>query len=410
MFTKLLKSNNYLDIYIVSRWMYKIGNPVFIRDSDFDRFEELMKIKYPTLTIYNQSYDDDDEPVELLEKYGISDKTFIMKNTNTSRISRYIDVLLDNKSMSIRAVRTIEDAYEWFRLRNNTELIFSIKMDGINIKSLLDTNSGKLLVASSRARKEGSVLRDFTDAVLQKYPQKFKKNYISGSPGILPVYMEGFVDDIGREELNRRYSKNFVNSKTSGLSVLTGGIDSDLIDHLRIYAFSGNEGSSTLSESLTRLGDAGFNTVPYVVDTFIDNGFSSFKTWIEDKQRHLNNLAKYLGIIYDGIVVQINNWNNFEECDSDGLYSSGNIALKFGENGADIYRAKVSSIELIYGEKSKEQYSSKIFVEPFLTSDRKTIRVINGYNLDTIISNGIKAGTEIEIIYQSGCDPILKLE
>lgn len=407
MFDKLLNSGNYLDIYIVARWMYKVGNPVFQKNEDFDKFEEIIKKKYPDLKLFNQSYDDDDEPTELLIMYGISNVQEIHQ-ANTPRVERYIDILLDNRSMSIRAVRTYEEAYEWFKQHQNEELVFSIKMDGINIKSLIDTKRGELLVSASRARKENSILRDYTDTVKQKYSKRFKKNYLTDAPKILPVYAEGFVDEEGRKKLNSRYDKSFVNSKTSGSSVLINGIDEDLLEHLRIYVFSSNEGSATLEQSLKVMEKIGFETVPYIVEVFEDRGFDEFKNWVSGLQKFINDNAKEEGIIYDGVVVQVNSWERFEQHESDGMYSGGNIALKFGENEPDIYKAIVNKVELTFDGKSKEQYTAKIFINPITTYDRKTVSVISGYNLANIINKKINTGSEIEILYQSGCDPILK--
>jgi len=407
---ELMSSNNFMDIYVLARWGYKVGEPL-LNDDVFDVFEEKLKKLNPDLEIFNTSWSEDDEPIELLNKYEIS---LISEVTPVelceTGLQKYLPYLIDNKSLSIRPIRSYEMAYEWFKLFDGMFIIFSVKIDGVNMKVLLSLESGLLLAASSRGRKTDKVF-DYSVGAIQRYPNKFKKSGLRSKveSNNLLVYCEGLVVNEGREEINKRYDKKYVNEKTCGLPCLVKGIDNDLEQHLKVYAHSASTGDATMSESLASLERAGFDVVPNITEKYVDEGFDKFVEWIDEIQKRVNTLANENNLVFDGVVAQVNSFEEFNNCEYNEVYSNGNIALKFGENSCEEYEATVKDIELVFEGKSKEKYTTKLYLEPIKLSDNKILSKLQGYNLSVIVSNNIKKGSVVKILYQSQCDPILKL-
>lgn len=395
-----------IEMYILARWFYKEGKQI-MSDSSFDIFEEEIKDEFPDFTLPYTSYADDDKPVEILKKFGMLTGNDDLFSKNTTLIKNNLDMLLDNKALSIRPIRTYEEAYYWFQDNEGAELLFSPKFDGVFIKGLLDIAKGRITVAASKGRKSQTLL-DYTETVQRLYPRRLKARLLGASDGTISLKFEGLMTTKGREILNKTYNANFVNAKTSGASVLQKGATDEILRELRVLLHDIEDSSEKLSISYEQAKNIGLDPVPYELHTFKDNGFEEFKEWIDNIQDRLNCLARSMDLEFDGVVVQINSKKIFNEKDYNELYSSANIALKFGNNESAIILAKVRDIRLEFEAKSKEKHTAKIYLEPVFTNDNKRLSKVSGYNLDYIIRKGIKVGDEIEILYQSGCDPILK--
>lgn len=79
-----------LEKFIVSRWMYSIGEPI-ISDSEYTLLLAAIRSKYPDNEYVHRSWSSDPCPVDLLKKYGydwavkdiiLSDKTESIPSIN----------------------------------------------------------------------------------------------------------------------------------------------------------------------------------------------------------------------------------------------------------------------------------------------------------------------------------------
>jgi NAD-dependent DNA ligase len=389
-----------MDIYKIARYAYKIGAPIF-SDSIYDRMETVLKNMYPDERIFNTSYEDDNEPTDLLEKYNITlQGTINKKNYYVGEASSALDVL----PISQRPVRTKEDAYQWYKQHNNELICHTLKVDGISTRILMSKNTTLVQEAYSKGRTD--VVTDFTKTIKKKL-NKGMLGRIRGSEGnIILVAAEGIIDDEGVKFLSNSLTP-YKNGRSAALGILSTDIHEDVLPHLRLFAFDTSQVKSSYIEQISALEKLGFEIVPSVVDTFVDNGFESFSDWIDNITAQLHTKAIKLGIQADGVVARLDNLASYNKAGISDLYSDGSIALKFNEFQAKVYVGTVKDISFEFEGNSSENYTTKITLEPLKTDDNKTITKITGYNLSYLISKGITVGSNVNVLYQSGCYPML---
>lgn len=399
----LLSSKNYADIYTLARWAYKINVP-FLTDAVYDNFETIYKGMEPDCPLFNHSYEDDVEPTELLQKYNLS---FVKANNQTSNTVISSNIThLDTDSISQRPVRTPEEAYQWYKQFNGVTVCHSLKIDGVSVRALISGSSGQLIQATSKGRVSDT-LSDFTATVRNILPSVIYSNNNKKFSQQTLISLEGVVTNSGVPIINEIYNRDYKNGRSAALGLLGTSVDAAYKEYLKLFAFQINNSYTYYSDGLAALRDCGITTVPYRLDKFEDTGFDNFKIWINDIMKDLTSHAQELDIAADGIVARVNSNSLYSTQEESSLYSNGSIALKFGEFGPDVYDAIVENISLEFENKSSEEFTVKLYLKPFQTNDNKTIRKITGYNLKYIIDRNINVGSQIKVIYQSGCYPLI---
>ncbi len=406
-----LPEMNNLDKYILLRWLYKIGVDIAKtqRESDlmYEELESKVKEDYPYHPLINQSWADDEEPVDLIKKYNLELPEF--SNNLSVGLTKHLDVLSDYKGISIRPVRTLVDAYEWYRQFNGKKIVHSLKVDGINTKTIVRARTGEILASASKASNNSNFL-DYTEAVSDRYgylnTKKFEQNNTDISE-LLVLCGEAYVDQEGVDILREKTGYPYTTKRSAALATLRKNYVNIVDEHLHICAFMLFHNYKTVEQSLRDCRRLGLEVVPFQVTEFVDTGFENFKLWISPIITSLTQIAEDKGIPYDGVVAQVNDMSEYEK-DFGYLYNNSNIALKLNETGAEILRTKVTNIKLVQGKKSTLKFSPKLEVEPVKTRNGTVIKEITGYSLKDLVSKNIEVGSDIEIIFQSGTYPTLK--
>lgn len=166
--------------FVLARYCYRVGLPT-LSDDDYDVLEDKIRRDYydECKAYLERSYDDDPIPVKLL-------KALNMEVVYPSVPREYYDYLDEDKSNSIRAVRSYEEVWDFVNSNKGKLLHVSLKMDGVNSKSLY--KNGKYQLTLSRGRASNSL------------------DYTQGAKKILPKFIDG-------EELTKVTAECFVTKK-----------------------------------------------------------------------------------------------------------------------------------------------------------------------------------------------------
>lgn len=400
----LFNAKNPLHIYIIARWFYKCGEEL-ISDEVYTKMEDVVKLKYPDSVYLKRHWEDDPEPSELLSFYDIN---FVTEEHNSPLVEKFRNKLLFNRSFSIMPIRSYEDAYEWFKSVEGYNLIFSLKIDGINVKVLFDRATGEILVSSSRARK-GNKLIDYTDTVSRKLNGRMKLDLSKLHDKTCVGYCEAYVDFDGLPKLRDFYpTKNFKSPRSAGLSVLRVPVEEQFMKYFHLVFFKVDDYFNRLSECLDDLDLRGFETPAYITDRFEDKGFEQFKIWIDGILNDLDAYRVDNKIPCDGVVVEIDTQIDFKNRSSSETYSTGNVALKFGPWQAKSYSAVVKEIVIESSDKSKENKGVKLLIEPTMLDNFNIVDFVDASNLKKIIDRGIVPGSTIDFVYESDSNCVLK--
>lgn len=389
---KLYMDKRYRDLYILARFMYRVGYPI-LSDSDYDGLNRLI-IRSNQLSEYvNRTYDDDPIPYNLIKEFSLS--SYLPKLGTMSRYSKYLD---EEKSLSISAVTNIDEVFDFVKKSRGQDLVLSLKVDGVNIKNLYVENTHEL--SMSRGRKgEGF---DVTENARNVLPQKIDNDNI-----MLKVFTEMVVPKVHLAELQQRYNPDkYKTPKSSALSMLRVRHTSYDYDKLQPYAFNA-EGfdCSTKLELLEKLEENGFKVVPYrgIKNEEIPSDRDKFNQWFTNLADEM--YFKYKDIPSDGLVFEIDNLNFVDEIN--GQYSNRNIAVKLGYWKFDCYESIVTDIIF---EQQRINKSCRINIKPIITNDGATVSFINGYNPSIIIENNINIGSKVKFERHSNTISNLVLE
>ena len=99
----------------------------------------------------------------------------------------------------------------------------------------------------------------------------------------------------------------------------------------------------------------------------------------------------------DGLVLEINDLNYIAPVHNQ--YSDRNIAIKLNHWKFNKYTGVVTDIII---EQQKVKASCRVTIEPILTDDGCSARVINVYNPRVLITENINIGSKIEFERNSG--------
>lgn len=397
--TDLLKSRHPVKIWLAARYFYRIGDPI-ITDEVYEQYTELLK-NHPTTgrvlkDYFARTYDEDPIPVGLLKEYGIEPEVIQNFSRDPERC-KYFDILNEDKSLSCHAVVSYEEAWEFFSLYKELQkdLMISLKMDGINTKSIYD--DGELKLSLSRGRSSESF--DFTEQTKLVLPRKtdLLKNDLKVTGESFVTY-EG-VSALRREIRNDKYKT----CKSSAISLLRVRHDLSYYKFLKTVVFSAEGLADTLAQTFDLLSQNGFEVVPHKLIKWeeIPDDFNTFKTWAKiEIFDYMWEFGKEMPS--DGIVVEVNDLTFVGE--TANQYSSRQIALKFEQWSFNTYTGIVKDI---LWRQNRVHASIRVEIEPMETVDGCTAQFINVFNPSVLISNNIKIGSIIHFERNSDAVNIL---
>lgn len=393
----LLSEKRYFDIWILARYFYRIGEAPIITDSVYDRMTNLFKEKcYDELHAYlDRTYDDDPIPYDLLEEIGVRPYVPVTKIGRND----LFDLLNEDKSLSIDSIINYRSAYDFLmdKVDNKLDVVASLKMDGVNVKSLYQ--SGKFSLSLSRGRASNSF--DFTDQAAYVLPA-----FINNDLPELRVTGECFVVKEGLEKLRAKYAQDkYKTSKSAAISLLRVKHSINDYKDLRLKVFAAEGLADTVIKTFEILKSFGFDVVPYLFipwDT-IPKDYDDFCIWLRDavfQQMHEAQLAGDMPA--DGVVLEVNNYGWQDTISNQ--YSNRQIACKFDFWAFESYKAIVKEIVIV---QRRVTASVRVKIEPMQTNDACEAKIINIFNPSILIHNDIKVGDFVYFERNSGAVNIL---
>ncbi len=380
----LLNDKRAEELYILSRFMYRVGKPI-IDDATYDKLEsEIKRVKL--LEDYtSRTYDDDPIPYELLLEFGLTSD--IPDMGTTSKYGKYLD---EEKSLSIQAITKYQDIYN-FVMQKKEDLIFMLKVDGINVKKLYIDDV--LELGMSRGRNGQGF--DLTKNIVKVSPHKLNTGQHE-----IKIFSEYFVYEQSLDKLRDKYSKDkYKTPKSSAISMMR--VEHDLEDYKCVGALAfhveGVPHLKTKEEMLIYLKEQGFNTVPYVKVNWssVPRDYNTFVKWLEEICKVFYQQTEALPS--DGLVLEVNRLDYIDSISNQ--YSNKNIAIKLSYWSFDYYRAVVEDIII---EQQRVKASCRVKIKPLRTKDGCNATVVNVYNPRILVMNNINIGSEIVFERNSG--------
>lgn len=378
-----------LEQFIIARYMYRIGED-FISDWEYDELLDKITNNKALEDYTSRTYDDDYIPVELLEKYNMSEYI-----TNSLQSERDISFLAEDKSMSIRKIDNMEDVFYFCQAFRNQELCLSIKMDGDNIKS--EILNSELLLSLTRGRASMGI--DVTESMLQIIPKDMNLD------GHRVVTGEVFVPEEHLEYLRNKYDvTKYKTTRTSAMTMLRRPQDHDLEDlnKMEFVTFSCDGLADTVSETYEALRDVGFSIAPYLVLSDIPDNLADFTVYFEELMDTMYHEQEQRGLPADGLVLEVNNYHINSEIKDQ--YDSRQIAVKFGHWASTVYTGVIKKIII---EQRRVYCCCKVEIEPLKTNDGCLATTINIFNPSFLLDKKLGVGDKIKFERQSGTVNVL---
>lgn len=394
---RLIKEKRTEDVFILARYFYRIGEPVF-SDAVYDKLESVLREKGSAriAEYLHRSYDDDEVPDGLLKEIGEEPAMFLKK----SGLGGLAAVLDDDKSLSIESAVSAGEAYSYFMsLRENRlDFMASLKTDGVNTKMLYVNGRLNLSLSRGRGDREGLDYMEGSSKVMPLHVEDFE------GFAHLKVTGESYVDKDALADFRKKYdSTKYKTCKSSAISMLRTKHARADYSRLHTLVFRADGLADTMSEMFNRLEADGFETVPHRLHSWreIPAGRDAFKQWLEqDVMMPIWDAG--IGIPSDGCVVEVDDltWDG----EVRNQYSTRQLALKFGAWKYKVYKGVITDIIL---EQKRVYKSVRITIEPIITDDDCKAEVINSFNPSILIDNDLYVGKEVYFEKNSGAVNIL---
>lgn len=371
-------------VFILARYFYRIGEPV-VSDAYYDSLEKFLRENYyDSFQHYlTRTYDEDPVPEKYLRMMGINP---VVSSLDTEKNTELYHYLNEDKSFSIASVTSYEETFPFFQRAKDKKLdvVISLKVDGVNTKMLYVDE--EFAMSLSRGRAEGNSF-DYTENSAKIMPLKFKTG-----KKMVKVVGESFVIDEGLPILRNRYGKpdGYVSGKSSAISLLRVKHALQDYSYLRTKVFSIEVGK-TLVESFQIAEKAGFDIVPYFLVSWeeIPDSLEEFKQWA--KTTIFDRMWKEgKGIPSDGVVAEINDFSFTGT--QHHQYVDRQLAMKFEQWSYQVYKSTITNIKI---EQQRINKSVLVEIDPIVTSDGNTARVVNVHNPAILISNNLHVGATI---------------
>lgn len=375
------------EVFVAARYCYRMGFPI-ISDEVYDHLEDKLRTEqYDRCKAYlERTYDDDPIPTELLKVLGIE----VVLPAVPTELYQYLE---EEQSNSIRAIRSYEEAYDFARANAGKELLFSLKLDGVNKKMLYV--DGEFRLSLSRGRR-GNCL-DYTQGSVKVVPLQ------TGTDGIVKITAECFVEPKALPQLRKKYNtEKYKTSKSSAISMLRVPHEKEDYKWLNVCAFC-VEGMrfETVSDEYQYLETVGFKTPPHFTAIPPVGSYEVFKEWLDKEV--LERLAEYKSVYpSDGVVMEVNSLT--EVYAEKNQYSDRQVAIKFGKWGFECLRGVITDIII----KQRRVYKSvRIRIEPVHSSDGCKAEYINSFNPGILVENDLRVGKEVMFERNAGAVNIL---
>lgn len=334
-----------------------MGKPL-VDDALYDSHVRLLKQLKPDSSVLNRNWEIEDndfnEYDDVLKKYGMSSITTVT-DFDTGEFQRFKQVIRD--------------------LGHPVDLFASVKENGHGVRAVY--LNGRLYTGSTRGRyKKGRDITRHLKAVLPNYVEAWKNIKLVEVRGEMLVKISDFENYLKPTGLKHPLS--------SVTSLIRDSVTDAELKYLNMvcYKVISSDGElelDTLSDEFGHLKECGFN-IPQctgVRGVTADNLEMAIDRILEVFEDLMDN--DMLEYSCDGLVVSINNNNDFYSTGKNGNTWNGNIALKMGKYWEqNIYSSTIEEVVFIPG---KSYMTPKALITPVVTGNGSEVRTVPLYNI-----------------------------
>lgn len=373
--------------YVLARYCYRMGLPT-IDDAVYDQLEMyLRENEYERCKAYlERSYDDDPVPVKLLEVVGIE----VVDVQPPTELYEYLE---EEKSNSIQAVREMRDVWDFVRRNKGKQIMFSLKLDGVNTKSLY--KDGRYQLSLSRGRRGNSL--DYTPGARHTMPLRVDYD------DLLKITGEYFVNEEALPWLREKYDVDkYKTCKSAAISMLRVEHEDVDYQHMTFLAYS-VEGKvfDSVTGMYEYLEGLGFKTPPHLVFDKFPDDYEEFEKFVNTEVLEvLANAGACLPS--DGVVMEVNDLNAVYK--DENQYSERQLAIKFGPWDFEYLVGTISDIII---EQKRVHCSVRIKIDPMYSADGCKAEYLNSFNPSILIENDLRIGKQVYFERNSGAVNII---
>lgn len=389
----LLEGWSPANILYFLRACYRFGIPA-MSDANYDALEKLYVSTFPQLHIFEeQTYDDDEYPTLVLEALRLCNAKLTKSNDGSLHLTEAKSAAYKNlnseKSTSIRPVTDPVDAFTFWREAPMCDVIFSLKIDGVNTKASFAQDGSGLELALSRGRATDSI--DYTEAIkMMMKSHNIDETLLKGK-----LTGESFVPLNSLALLQKKYmDKEYKTPKSTAMAMLRApsNFDTEDFKHLYLCAFDYAElPKDKVFESLSAVGFPTPPTIRVKGEEIPRDSLENFNQWMDERiLKPLYLAGQELGIGSDGVVMDLLADIHTERKDK---YSDSNIAIKYSYWAAKTYQ---SVVEDIIFEQRRVEASIVLVIKPVLMRDYNTATRVGIGSPDILIKDNVRIGDTIE--------------
>lgn len=379
----LVKADRVEDAFRLVRFFYRVGEPL-IEDWVYEIMIRSVEEMHPNSVYLNQTYDDDDIPVDLLLEFGEIDKIPLMASGE-----EYAQ-LNEDKSFSIEPHTNYSTAYQWYQNVCGERLILMLKMDGVYTKAL--NVGGETKICLSRGRRGNSF--DLTDTSVRYVLPRFVDFETEDS---VRLYGEAFVPAEYLDKLQEMFATKdkFTTTKGGAITLLRTRYPEAAYAYVKQVMFDADGLADSKSRTLEILEKKGFDVVPYLMiepgelGETLEEFTQRLKVKMDEMYEKAGSAYEYV-IPTDGLVLEVD--SKTIDFEVKNQYSARNIALKFEYWAYEYYKGRIEEIVLT---PRRVQYSVRVKIAKMKTNDRCTAEWINGFNLAILARHNLHVGSTI---------------
>ena len=368
-------------------YAYVDGRPI-MTDYQYNQLEEELRQANPEASIFK-------EMAELAD----------IKPTGS-----YDELLISNPMRSIKSIYKLSTIANWLdSIPEDEPLLATLKEDGA--ASTIRYSYGHFKQAKSRGRTtEGNDISKHLQHVVPSYVEEFK------DIRLVDIRGEILIPDALFEQLQEDFpTTEYNNARNSIASILAPSSPEEMAKYLKFIAYNiyttddaGEDIASNLdklSKKLNLLKSIGFNIPPKMLFKFSDNPELSRQDILEAVvEKFAIEVKDKVGNLSDGVVIAIDDVEEFMLRGLSGEYNEGHKALKIGAWASKKYMSEVVEIEWTYGV---QFCTPTAIVKPVQTDSGREVRRVHLKTVDIMHRAKAYPGNMIEFEYVS--DQIPKL-
>lgn len=384
-------STEQIEQLILARYYYSFGVD-YMSDTQYETEMKQLREEQPEHWLHQVHWSNDPLPLNLLQKYNLP----YMEN----RLSDCIE----EQELPPDIVELREDYFAHYdgRFQDMSQKSIELIQDYDTIFNRVSSLTGELLHASIKADGQNFTVVYFRGNLIHGQTKGRTGNPLDITK-VLRIVLPKTIDT--EEEviqisgelvcfkqslpyLRESYKQAFKSTRSAVSTLLRGGLSTeDIFEHLKPLVFKvRSENLHTLTEEFVWAKQHGFNTPAYI--TFTYNSWSDIHSLFE----YFTPFKEQLPYSSDGLVLAIDDNNNFYAQGETNHHYMGNMALKVGVWNPGYYVGIVKQIKWSIGE---YYLTPEAEIEPVLVKHGSHVSSIPLDHVGRLVEHNIVPGSEI---------------